>query len=355
MQGPDVPANLVAADMDASGGSIYMFGGMSSAYLNVLQIYRPSSSSWFLVPSGSVTPSPRNGHSVTALGGNIYVFGGWDATRYYNDIWAVDTNNFMFSNSSVVWRQISPRTAPPVRNSHTLVAFGGWLVLFGGFSHNISYHGAYVYCNDPQEQCVYYNDIWVWIPPTTPNDVINDWVKVTPNTQSDALPTPRFGHSAVMIGERMLIYGGQSATVSKLNDLWSYTFTTNTWTALAPAVGPGGRAFHVAGVIGVSMYLFGGNAADNAIWQYTPATVTSYTCQQPVVTCTPIVQSQDISLTGLNVGVSLSVVLTIIVIIGIAMLMKRFNDLIGKDGSYSAMSSEQMTAASERLTVQPIE
>jgi N-acetylneuraminic acid mutarotase len=60
------------------------------------------------------------------------------------------------------------------------------------------------------------------------------WKQINPSTA--ASPQPRRNATAVydQIGNRMIIFGGQSST-GNLNDVWAFDFTTSEWLELSPA------------------------------------------------------------------------------------------------------------------------
>eukprot|EP01063_Lacrimia_lanifica_P029969 TRINITY_DN4681_c0_g1_i1.p2 TRINITY_DN4681_c0_g1~~TRINITY_DN4681_c0_g1_i1.p2 ORF type:complete len:443 (+),score=153.52 TRINITY_DN4681_c0_g1_i1:155-1483(+) len=78
--------------------------------------------------------------------------------------------------------------------------------------------------------------------------------------QTEGLPTPRFGHTAVVHENDMIIFGGRDASCN--DDVWVYNFPTKVWKKV-PITGekPKARAGHTAVIIrGHYMYMFGGVA-----------------------------------------------------------------------------------------------
>ena len=59
----------------------------------------PVSREWTRVEVNGPKPCGRYYHTVTLIGSKLFVFGGWDydATRYFNDIWAFDLNSCTFA------------------------------------------------------------------------------------------------------------------------------------------------------------------------------------------------------------------------------------------------------------------
>ena len=66
-----------------------------------------------------------------------------------------------------------------------------------------------------------------------------------PETQ----PQPRTYHASTVVGDKMIIIGGEAD--SDMNDLWSFSFTDRTWTK--PVINGGGsflpKRFHSASTI----------------------------------------------------------------------------------------------------------
>ena len=61
----------------------------------------------------------------------------------------------------------------------------------------------------------------------------NTWEKIIP--EGKACPCPRVGHSAIVWldeeeGDKLIIFGGKDDENNKLADTWKFNFRTNTWT-----------------------------------------------------------------------------------------------------------------------------
>lgn len=98
--------------------------------------------------------------------------------------------------------------APSVqpRAMHTAVRWGDRFVMFGG-SFDL---GA-----EPTNQLCQF-------------DLLSGALSLIPRL-SDALPCPRYGHSAVVVGTDMVVFGGTSAAGSLLEDVWAMSLTTGVW------------------------------------------------------------------------------------------------------------------------------
>ena len=144
-----------------------------------------------------------------------------------NDLYIFDTIN---SN----WTQIYVNgTIPDGRADHTIVGLwkNKYYVVYGG-----------------QGETINYQDTWLL-------DITNfQW------TQLNTLNTPisRYGHTAVLSGNMMLVQGGENNSPS-FPELWQLNLITATWTLLQPfGPIPSARSYHGCSLIGDNMYIFGG-------------------------------------------------------------------------------------------------
>lgn len=71
-------------------------------------------------------------------------------------------------------------------------------------------------------------------------------------------PVPRYLHTAVVIGEKMVIFGGVSRNKVVLSDCWVYDTVTEKWVEAKPKEMVLPRQAHTAVAINKKMYIFGG-------------------------------------------------------------------------------------------------
>jgi len=260
----DLPFNFKAADLDAAGGLLFAFGGSGSGG-NYSEIYYVSTinpnEGWRILENDASLPY-RNAHTMTAIGGVMYVYGGWNQTQYFDETWYFDTSA-LYLKKNATWIRSYSTANPPPRNSHTAVAFGGQLIVFGGFYHNASQ--GMVGCSDPLDDCQYMNDIWTYSPGS------DKWTQLMPYGD---VPIARWGHSASVVGEDMYVFGGTNAAGSVLNDLWGYNFPYGVWQQLSPAGKiPSARFTQTMVTIGDTVYMYGGNDQKsnlNEVWAFSP-------------------------------------------------------------------------------------
>ncbi len=75
------------------------------------------------------------------------------------------------------------------------------MIIYGGFEDGIRTNSIYRY---------YFKE--------------NKWEMV--KILSEICPSPRAGHSSIMLGDKMVIFGGRDDENNKLNDIWLFDFTS---------------------------------------------------------------------------------------------------------------------------------
>jgi N-acetylneuraminic acid mutarotase len=152
------------------------------------------------------TLGPRFSHASCAVDKTIYVFGG-QRKGYLDDVWAWDC-------AVDEWIGYAPKGKPPIaRVQHTAVFTGSEVLVFGGYVENIAED----------------NDLHAL-------DVLNaerEFTWTQPEVRG-AVPPKRYGHSATMVGTRMVLIAGQDSS-AQLNDVWVLDCPSYTWTPIEPA------------------------------------------------------------------------------------------------------------------------
>src|SRR6266487_4609894 len=120
------------------------------------------------------------------------------------------------------------------------------------------------------------NDLWSFSPTT---QIWKEAIASTATTglcQNSNIPAPRMNAAMVWdsVDQQILLYGGLGASNHYLGDLWSYSPTAGTWTALACSGNPPGVRLTSAVWTGSQMLLLGGANTYGLLsdfWAYTPA------------------------------------------------------------------------------------
>jgi galactose oxidase-like protein/Kelch motif protein len=195
--GQSPPARQDAATIyDPVGKQMIVFGGATTAsdFKNdawALSLDTPGRERWSrLTPSGT-PPTPRDlmGVAYDSQRQRMILFGGWDASHYLTDTWALD-----FSRARPAWAQIRTASAPSARREAMAVydPAGDRMVLFGGVGFGPIPPWSYEYLGDT----------WQLNLGGTPN-----WTRLEP---SGAIPSPRGNGRTVFDAarQRMLLVGG---------------------------------------------------------------------------------------------------------------------------------------------------
>src|SRR5262249_2732755 len=155
--------------------------------------------------------------AYSTQGAALVTFGG----QGLNDTWALDVKTKSWKQMMAGQAAASPPGLAEVATAMAYDSDDDAFVLFGG-----------CLCTDGVGPSS--GDTWVYRLST------NTWTKVTPAVS----PPPRQGHNLVYDSgnKRVVLFGGfDSPSGTYFNDLWVYSFSTNTWTMIFPAASPPAR------------------------------------------------------------------------------------------------------------------
>jgi N-acetylneuraminic acid mutarotase len=227
-----------------TGSRMIVWGGWGDP-LNYGGQYDPALNTWTATTTAGA-PSYRHNHTAVWTGSRMIVWGGFNGIDW---LWLNDGGQYNPGADS--WSATTATGAPSGREYHTAVWTGSRMIVWGG------YNGTLL------------NDGGQYDPGTTPGT--DSW-SVTTTTGA---PSVRYGHTAVWTGSRMIVWGGNNASVS-LNDGGQYDPGVNKWTAggTTTAGAPSIRYGHTVVWTGSKMIVWGGyngsvNLNDGG--QYDPA------------------------------------------------------------------------------------
>jgi N-acetylneuraminic acid mutarotase len=174
-----------------TGDRMIVWGGLSNTFDNVLGdggSYEPATDSWS--PLSTVgAPAPRWGQSGVWTGDTLIVWGGHDGVD-------VDTGG-RYDPLTDTWTPTSTAGAPTARRLHQAVWLGDRLILWGGGSGPLGY------------------DVDAVVDSGARYDPVSDsWT----GTSQTGAPSARYSHSAVLAGDRMLVWGGRGVEYSEYYD-----------------------------------------------------------------------------------------------------------------------------------------
>ncbi|KAM9709453.1 LOW QUALITY PROTEIN: host cell factor 2 [Menidia menidia] len=231
-RGEAAPEELEEHSMVAHEGLLYVFGGMlDSAYTPsrcALWLFDTAQQKWLpgqgkSCPPQAQGPSNRKGHSAVVVGSAMLMYGGFiDIKGSSQEFWSLNLNSWAWSPLTDPHQG---SLSPGPRHQHSAVAYQGCMYLFGGLM-------------GLREQ----RDLWMW------SSSSHLWTAL----RNSSGPPRLMGHSAVAYKDSMLLFGGGESQTFPSSCLWSYSFTTRTWTKMAalPDCSPPGRMHHCLSGLG---------------------------------------------------------------------------------------------------------
>ena len=224
--------------------TLYIFGGCTvgprSRCYNDVSSLDTRSLTWSRVHASGSAPHPAARVACASAGSNLAVFGGYAGT-YLNAV-------HFFDSEMKIWTRAQPAGAPPKgRQGATLTRVSNNYILVGGADDAVHYNDVHVLSLDGKS----------WTSPPA---------RCAP--APCALPPPREGHSAALVGSKLWIYGGVGRTGSRgpyqsLTSLVYLDVSTYTWHdpemhMRATELSLTGRSLHAAVSLGSRFMLLGG-------------------------------------------------------------------------------------------------
>jgi N-acetylneuraminic acid mutarotase len=199
----------------------------------VLQVYDPTANTWDA--SRRALPTARNRASGVALGGKLYVVGGMQGCAPCTPLGSLE----VYDPATDTWDTSLPAMPTP-RVGPAAAAIDGKLYVVGGADFGVPASG-------PQHN-VFFATLEVYDP------ALKTW-----DTTRASMPTARREPAAAVLDGRLYVMGGMGvAGVTGVVE--AYDPCTNAWSPVAPLPTP--RSSAVAGVLGRTIHLVGGRAAD---------------------------------------------------------------------------------------------
>ncbi|PKI74049.1 hypothetical protein CRG98_005527 [Punica granatum] len=196
---------------------------------------------WVAPPVSGLRPKARYEHGAAVIQDKMYVYGGNHNGRYLSDLHVLDLKSWTWSKVDAIFKSDSlesqnPGLATP-RAGHSLITWDNKLLSIAGHTKDPS-EGILVKEFDPQ---------------------INTWS--TWKTYGKP-PISRGGQSVTLVGTSLVIFGGQDAKRSLLNDLHILDLESMTWDEFdAVGIPPSPRADHAAAVHAERyLLIFGGGS-----------------------------------------------------------------------------------------------
>ncbi|KAI7839120.1 hypothetical protein COHA_007124 [Chlorella ohadii] len=216
--------------------------------------------------SSDKRPPPRYEHATALVGSELYIIGGNYGGRYLNDTWALNLENLTWkafvsggkSSAALPASSAPAGGAPPPPApltpiaGHVVVPWHGSLVLVGGHMKA--------------------KDALPEMPVRLLDPKAGTWSVVECSAEEgEELPKPRGGHSGLLVGSRLFVFGGEDVMRRPLGELLVLDLATWRWSRPETSgTAPGPRSAHAAALYSDRyMLVFGGGSVahcNNELW-----------------------------------------------------------------------------------------
>ncbi|XP_010674725.2 acyl-CoA-binding domain-containing protein 4 isoform X1 [Beta vulgaris subsp. vulgaris] len=196
---------------------------------------------WVAPPVSGLQPKPRYEHGAAVVGEKMYVYGGNHNGRYLSDLQVLDLRAWTWSRVEVKTGAEMPEVQASIPSipcaGHTLITWENKLLSVAGHT------------KDRSETI----QVRVFDPQTSTWSILKTYGKS---------PVSRGGHTVNLVSSSLVIFGGQNANRTLLNDLHILDLETMTWDDFdAVGVPPSPRSDHAAAVHAERyLLIFGGGS-----------------------------------------------------------------------------------------------
>jgi len=212
------------------------FGGSPEFPRGDGALYDPVGNSWTFI-SNTNSPSARLGFSDVWTGTELIIWGGYDFVGSFIASRTNFNDGARYNVAANTWTPITTVGAPFRRDGHSAVWSGSQMIVWGGQFAEGSFEVLRTNYNDGARY----------------NPAANSWSSLS----SVAAPGPRYDHTAVWAGDRMVIWGGTDGT-NLFESGARYFPTSNSWSNMTATARPLARSGYSAVWSGTEMVVWGG-------------------------------------------------------------------------------------------------
>ncbi|XP_025022133.1 leucine-zipper-like transcriptional regulator 1 [Python bivittatus] len=231
-------------------GFLYVYGGRRNTSLSDFWRFKIGSNEWEKLENSKDGPEELEEHTMVDYQDILYIFGGMvDSafTQKRNPLWMYDTDSTKWIACQLP--AVEGEVLVPVnRKGHSAVVYSGNMYIYGGY---IDIKGA------SQEFWTFHFSTKQWAPVSA--------------ASSGGSPGPRHGHSAVVYGNGMYLFGGLMK-LTEQKDFWMWDFIATNWSSIRKSQGPPRVVGHSALIFEDSMLVLGGGISStkpsSTLWQY---------------------------------------------------------------------------------------
>lgn len=262
-------------------GVFYLFGGTDGVARQCdVHAYNVETNLWQEICAGGRPITARSGAQAVVWNGSVWFFGGYTKKGgdYFNDVYKYDI-------AASSWDSVQTLgELPPKRTDHSLCLFRDSMLVFGGFDGSDRFNDLRelhlgekrwnlinaLRNSTPKSRfghtaVIYGHSMYVfggWDGHDTIHELFeynissNMWIQLP---HRGSAPRPRYRHTAVVCGDAMFTFGGVDKTQYRFPDLHEYNFTQRQWSKVTTtSVQPSARTFHRTVVHEGYMYILGG-------------------------------------------------------------------------------------------------
>uniref|UniRef100_A0A8D0HEE7 Uncharacterized protein n=1 Tax=Sphenodon punctatus TaxID=8508 RepID=A0A8D0HEE7_SPHPU len=230
---------------------VYIYVGRCHHSLSDFWRYSVVSNEWERLNCSDDGPEELEEHSMVVYQGVLYVFGGMVDSAFTQGkipLWMYDIESASWTECQRSAVEVE-QAAPANRKGHSAVVYNGSMYIYGG------YFAIKGICQE----------FWALHFGTS------EWSPVSTASYS-AGPGPRHGHSAVVYGAGMYLFGGLMG-LSEQKDFWKWDFASSMWSGIRASFGPPKVVGHSTLVFQDSMLIFGGGVlnsepSSSSLWKY---------------------------------------------------------------------------------------
>lgn len=201
------------------GNRIFVPGGLESSgtVSRQFEAYDPQRDRWVTL---SPLPEPRSGYALATVEGKLYLFGGWDGTKYRNEVW-------QYNPDQDLWSEQTPMLT--ARAYSGAVAIEGQIYIIGGENEDskLSVNERYIAAQD--------------------GSTMQPWTTQAP------MPQPRSRMGIATAGGLIFVFNGTDNNMQAL----LYNSNLDSWQSLVTPLRPTLRDLR-AQAVGNRIYLIGG-------------------------------------------------------------------------------------------------
>ncbi|XP_015787072.1 kelch domain-containing protein 3 [Tetranychus urticae] len=231
----NVPCIRYGHTVVAQDDIIYLWGGGKNKVLcNKMFMFDTNTRSWLANEVKGEIPVARDGHSACTSGGFMYIIGGFEEERRE----FADTV-YRFEFRTRTWQHLYLLSSDLLKKDFmSCVAIDDIIYLFGGRTY----------------PCPFYDSEIM--------ELDTDRMRLTKTEVSGYKPCGRRSHTAVVVNNKMMIFGGYNDVVNEhLNDFHIFDPEKRQWEPVAVSgdTRPTARRRHCCVAVNSYLYIFGGS------------------------------------------------------------------------------------------------